>query len=79
MKSRGWIHQHYPKKLSGLVGVHADDFNTMGTDEFHKKVTDPLQEVSVFGKVENHKYRFTGVDINALRLIRRHTATACSR
>ena len=35
----------------------------MGKDDFHKKVTYPLQEVYVFGKVENHKYRFTGVDI----------------
>ena len=50
-------------RLTGLVGVHADDFNTMGTDDFHKKVTDPLQDVYVFGKVENHKCRFIGVDI----------------
>ena len=28
-----------------------------------KKVTDKLQEVYVFGKVENNRYRFTGVDI----------------
>ena len=35
----------------------------MGTHDFHKKVTDKLQEAYVFGKVENHKYRFTGVDI----------------
>ena len=35
----------------------------MGTDDFHKKVTDQLQDVYVFGKVENHMYRFTGVDI----------------
>ena len=56
--------------LSGLVGVHADDFNTMGTDDFHKKVTDKLQEVYVFGKVENNRYRFTvketseGIEVN---------------
>ena len=33
-------------RLSGLVGVHADDFNTMGmgTHEFHRKVTDKIQE-----------------------------------
>ena len=30
-------------RLTGLVGVHADDFNTMSTDNFHKKVTDKLQ------------------------------------
>ena len=35
----------------------------MGTHEFHGKVTDKIQETYVFGKVENHKYRFTGVDI----------------
>ena len=50
-------------RLSALVGVHAIDFNIMGTDDFHKKVTDKLQEVYVFGKVENQEYRFTGVDI----------------
>ena len=50
-------------RLTGLVGVHANYFNTMGRDDFHKKVTDPLQEVYDFGKVDNHKYRFTGVDI----------------
>ena len=49
--------------LSGLVGVHADDFNTMGTDDCYKKVTAKLQDVYVFSKVENHRYRFTGVDI----------------
>ena len=49
-------------RLTGLVGAHADDFNTMVTDNFHKKVTDKLQEVYVFGKVENHRYRFTGVE-----------------
>ena len=46
-------------RLSGLAGVHADDFNTMGTHDFHRKVTDKIQETYVFGKVENHKYRFT--------------------
>ena len=50
-------------RLTRLVGVHADDFNTMGTDNFHKKVTNKLQEVYVFGKVENNRYRLTGVDI----------------
>ena len=39
-------------RLTGMVGVHADDFNTMSTDDFHRKVTDPLQEIYVFGKVE---------------------------
>ena len=36
-------------RLTGLVGAHSDDFNTMVTDNFHKKVTDKLQEVYVFG------------------------------
>ena len=49
-------------KLTGLVGLHADDFNTMRTDDFHKKIIDPLQKLYVFGKVQNHIYRFTGVD-----------------
>ena len=40
-----------------------DNFNSMGTEEFHKKVTDPVQNMYELGQVKDHKYRFNGVDI----------------
>ena len=49
-------------RLAGLVGIHVDDLNTIGTEKFHRNIIDPLQ-LCVFGEVENKQYRFTGVGI----------------
>ena len=40
-----------------------DDFTNAGTDEFHKRITEELEKIYVFGKVEQKNFRFTGVDI----------------
>ena len=39
-------------KLTGLVCLYVDDFNSAGTTEFHREVTDPLQKRFTFGKRE---------------------------
>ena len=51
------------KKLIGIVSLYVDDFNSAGTKDFHKKVTDPLQKRFTFGKKEEGSFRFTGLDI----------------
>ena len=38
-------------KLAGMVGTHVDDFNASGNEYFHKKITDELQKVYVFGNI----------------------------
>ena len=50
-------------KLAGMVGIHVDDFNAAGNEYFHEKITDELQKIYVFGKIEEKEFRFTGVDI----------------
>ena len=50
-------------QLGGLIGFHVDDFTNAGTDEFHKRITEELEKIYVFGKVEQKNFRFTGVDI----------------
>ena len=30
-------------RLAGLVGIHVDDLNTIGTEKFHRNIIDPLQ------------------------------------
>ena len=50
-------------KLIGIVSLYVDDFNSAGTKDFHKKVTDPLQKRFTFGKKEEGSFRFTGLDI----------------
>ena len=32
-------------RLVGLVVLHMDDFNTVGTEEFRKNITDQLQRI----------------------------------
>ena len=39
-------------KLSGIVCLCVDDFNSAGTKEFHRKVTNLLQKRFTFGKKE---------------------------
>ena len=51
-------------KLSGIICLYVDDFNSAGTKEFHKKVTDLLQKRLTFGKKEERSFRFTGLDIS---------------
>ena len=51
-------------KLSGLVCLYVDNFNSAGTKEFHNKVTNLLQKRFTFGKREERSFRFTGLDIS---------------
>ena len=38
----------------------------MGTAEFHKKVTNPIQNKFELNKVKDHQHRFSGVEIKDL-------------
>ena len=51
-------------KLIGIVCLYVDDFNSAGTKEFHKNITDLLQKKFTFGKKEEGSFRFTGLDIS---------------
>ena len=46
-------------KLSGIVCLYVDDFNSAVTKEFHRKVTDLLQKRFTFRKKEELSFRFT--------------------
>ena len=52
-------------KTQGIINVHVDDFITMGTENFYRKVVDKLKTMFNFSKIERGEdgFRFTGVDI----------------
>ena len=50
-------------KLIGLCALHVDDFLTAGTKQFEALLDKRLQGRFTFGKIELHKFKFTGLNI----------------
>ena len=49
--------------LEGLISTHVDDFNLAGSDSFLEAVTEEIKKVLDVSKVEDDKFRFTGIDV----------------
>lgn len=54
---------HNESGLQGLACIHVDDFSLAGNAVFKEKILNKLLEKFTFGKVEEHTFRFTGLDI----------------
>ena len=54
---------HNNSGLQGLACFHVDDISLAGSLEFEDKVIQKLLQKFTFGKMEKHKFRFTGLDI----------------
>ena len=50
-------------KLIGICIIHVDDFLIGGSEEFHEIIKKSLMTKFTFGKVENRKFKFTGLNI----------------
>ena len=49
--------------LEGLISTHVDDFNLAGNDDFLEAVMEEIKRVLDVSKVEDDKFRFTGIDV----------------
>ena len=49
--------------LVGIVSTHVDDFSLAGSEEFLSTVTEEIRKTLDISKVENDKFRFTGIDV----------------
>ena len=52
-------------KLMGLNLSHVDDFTIAGEPEFVSRIVKGIQERFTVSKVEEDKFRFTGLDVKA--------------
>ena len=50
-------------KLVGICVLHVDDFLIGGSDSFHRCVEEKLVGKFTFGKIEDEKFKFTGLNI----------------
>ena len=50
-----------------MVSTCVDDFDLAGTERFVDMVTEKLSAALVVSKVEDDKYRYTGIDIRRLK------------
>ena len=57
---------HVDGKLSGLIGLHVDDFQATGNDDFFAAVMDQICLRFKISKREIHNFRFTGVDVSGM-------------
>ena len=46
-----------------MVSTHIDDFSLAGTKDFLDAVTEEIKKTLDISKVENDKFRFTGIDV----------------
>ena len=49
--------------LEGMVSTHVDDFSLAGSKSFLDAVTEEIGKTLDISKVENDKFRFTGIDV----------------
>ena len=49
--------------LEGMISTHVDDFNLAGSEEFLAAVTEKIGKALDISKVEDSKFRFTGIDM----------------
>merc|ERR1712074_160484 len=52
--------------LVGLLSTHVDDFSLAGTAEFLETVTEEIKRRLDVSKVEDGRFRFTGIDIEKM-------------
>ena len=52
--------------LMGLLSTHVDDFSLAGTAEFLETVTEEIKRTLDVSKVEDRRFRFTGIDIEKM-------------
>merc|ERR1711984_63069 len=52
--------------LMGLLSTHVDDFSLAGTAEFLDTVTEEIKKTLDISKVEDGRFRFTGIDIEQI-------------
>ena len=57
------FHMIKDDKLIGICLLHVDDFLVGGTPEFDRLLRNRLQERFTFGKIEEQKFKFTGLNI----------------
>ncbi len=50
-------------ELIGLMSTHVDDFSLAGTEEFLNTATEEIRKNLDISKVEDGKFRFTGIDV----------------
>ena len=50
-------------ELIGLMSTHVDDFSLAGTDDFLDTVTEEIKRTLDVSKIEDGRFRFTGIDI----------------
>ena len=58
-----FYHKREDDVLKGIVLTHVDDFLMAGTDDFLESITKKIEKSLTISKIENNKFRFTGVDI----------------
>ena len=51
--------------LEGMISMHVDDFNLVGSEKFLEKVTEEIKKVLDVSKVEDGKFKFTGIDVES--------------
>merc|ERR1712030_169015 len=49
--------------LVGMISTHVDDFSLAGSEDFLIMVTEEIRKTLDISKVENDKFRFTGIDV----------------
>ena len=50
-------------KLQGLITTHSDDLIMAGNDSFEREVTNKLQEMFQFSKIEENAFKYCGCNI----------------
>ena len=48
-----------------MISTHVDDFNLAGSEEFLEAVTEEIKKVLDMSKVEDGRFRFTGIDVES--------------
>merc|ERR1712115_174233 len=60
-----FYYEHRDGKLMGLNLSHVDDFTIAGDTDFVKRIVTGIKERFIVSKVEEDKFRFTGLDVKA--------------
>ena len=49
--------------LEGMISTHVDDFSLAGSKDFLETVTEEIRKTLDISKIEDEKFRFTGIDV----------------
>ena len=55
------------RELEGMISTYVDDFDLAGTKSFVEKVTKKVSDVLDVSKVEDDKFRYTGIYIKKVK------------